>query len=176
MARLLLYCRTVFRQLKSALVTVALVTSVSAPFADASVQSLQAQLDQVVQGWQTGWVADPLISVGGPDPRPQLFRWRRNGALITIEVRDFPDGPAALADVDATPRLVSMGTVAAERIGDRAYVASVPGGYTTVSVAVGSRVFTLNFRDAPDVVKSLAVRLVPVIKAYPAGSKDPVYD
>jgi len=110
-------------------------------------------------------------SDGRTAPRSQLFRRRRNDAVLTIEVRDMADAPAALADVDATPRLLSTGAVAADGIGDRAYIAGV-GGFSTMYVAAGSRVFMLDVRDAPDVVKSLAAGVAPVVKNYSAGSYD----
>jgi len=152
--------------INSALALVAVAVSGS-QLAGSGAQSLQAQLDHVIQGWQTGWVADPPVGFGGPSPRPQMFRWRRNGAEITIEVREMADRRAALDDVDATPRLLSTGAVAAAGIGDRAYVASVPAGGSTVYVAVGGRVFTVSLQGPPDVAKSLAARVAPVVKASP---------
>ena len=151
---------------KSALVLVAVAMSRGHPLAGA--ESLQGQLDHVIQGWQTGWVADPPVRFGEPAPRSELFRWRRNGAVLTIELREMADASAALADVDATPRLLSTGAAAVDGIGDRAYIAGM-GGFNTVYVAAGSRVFVLDVRDTADVVKALATRVAPVIKAYTTG-------
>jgi hypothetical protein len=150
--------------MKAALVIAMVATSGSAPLAESGVQTLQGQLDQVVQAWQTGWVADTPYS--GGVPARQLFRWHRGDAVLTIGLRTLADAPSALADVDATPGLLSTGAAAASGIGDRAYVASLPGGFSTVYVAVGPRVFTVDVQDVPDAAKALAVQVVPVIQNY----------
>jgi hypothetical protein len=156
-----------FRTTKAALMIAMIAIAGSAPVAGSDVQSLQARLDQVIRSWQSGWIADaPVVD---RDPPSQLFRWQRDGAVITVTVRDLADAPTAVAEVEGTPMNLSIGADAAPGIGDRAYVAYVPGGFTNVYVAVGHRVVHLRLHEAPDVAKPLAGQLATAVRNDSGG-------
>ena len=139
-----------------------LVAAVSGSFSG-SGQSLTEQLDQVVQAWQPGWRPDPPVT--GGVPARQGFRWRRKDDKVLLTVQAFSDEATARTELQKTTSQVSTGAVVVPGVGDRAYVAGGPGGFTTMYVAVGRKVFLLTLRLPPNLVKPLAERFAAVLRA-----------
>jgi hypothetical protein len=63
-----------------------------------------------------------------------------------------------------TPVRVSTGARPVPGVGDRAFVAGIPGGFTTFYVAVGKNVFSLNLRQPPNIAGVLAERVVAAVR------------
>jgi hypothetical protein len=138
-----------------------LVAVVSALFAD-SGQVLADHLNEAVRSWQAGWVPDPPVTEGTP-PR-QGFRWRGKDGDVLLTMRTLVDAATAQAELQAHVIGVSTGVSTIAGVGDRAYVAGVPGGFTTMYVAVGRNMFVLTLRQPPNLVKPLAERFASILR------------
>jgi hypothetical protein len=129
-------------------------------------QRLQGAFDSVIQSVASGW------SLFGAQVREtdSIYKWRTNPDdkdVVVLIVRRFVNHLEAAAELQGTAKLLSVGPIRVDGLGDGAFVGSVPGGPQNYYIRVENILVQLHVPRSIKEHRRIAERMVQVLRDTP---------